>query len=157
MMKHSPNAEAIRAFYHNFDRRDAEGMASLYAADVVFSDPVFPALRGDDARAMWRMLCARGTGLRIELVAFEADELRGRARWDAFYTFSATGRPVHNRIDARFEFRDGEVVRHIDSFSFWRWSRQALGATGMLLGWTGLVRAKVQRTAARGLEEFKRR
>lgn len=152
-----PNASLIRDFYTRFGRRDAEGMAALYTDDVVFSDPVFPELRGEQARNMWRMLCARGKDLRIDLGAFDADDRSGTARWDAFYTFSATGRRVRNQVSAQFEFRDGQIARHVDSFSFWRWSRQALGPAGLLLGWTGFLRRKVQTTAARGLAEWKPR
>ena len=36
-------------------------MADCYHPDVHFSDPVFPSLKGDEARGMWRMLCERGT------------------------------------------------------------------------------------------------
>jgi hypothetical protein len=53
----------------------------------------------------------------------------GRAR----YTF-ATGRVVHNVIEARFALRDGLIVQHVDSFGFWRWSRQALGPLGLARG-----------------------
>ena len=61
-----------------------------------------------------------------------------------------------NRIDARFEFRDGLIVRHVDRFDFWRWARQALGAPGWALGWSGWLRAKVRRRAAAGLAAFAR-
>ena len=74
----------------------------------------------------------------------------------ARYTFSATGRKVLNRIDASFEFRDGLIVRHIDRFDFWRWSRQALGTPGLLLGWTGFLRGKVRAKAAASLAAFVR-
>jgi hypothetical protein len=36
---------------------------------------------------------------------------------------------------------------------FWPWSRQALGAPGLLLGWTPLLRAKVQRQAGANLRK----
>lgn len=152
-----PNAALIHEFYASFARRDAAGMAACYSDDVAFSDPVFVDLQGDAAKAMWRMLCARGKDLQIELVRAEADDRSGSARWDARYTFAATGRPVHNVVDARFEFRDGKIVRHVDEFDFWRWARQALGPTGLLLGWTGLVRRKVQHQAHQSLAEFMRR
>lgn len=152
-----PNAALIRDFYTRFGRRDAEGMVALYADDVVFSDPVFPELRGEQARNMWRMLCARGKDLRIDLGAFDADDQRGTARWDAYYTFSATGRRVCNQVAATFEFKDGRIARHTDVFDFWRWSRQALGPAGLALGWSGFLLRKVQATAAKGLAEFKPR
>jgi hypothetical protein len=84
-----------------------------------------------------------------------ADAGSGRAHWDAHYRFSATGRLVDNSIDARFEFNPaGQIVRHQDRFDFWRWSRQALGTPGWLLGWTPLLRNKVRRQAGANLQRF---
>jgi hypothetical protein len=80
-----------------------------------------------------------------------ADDARGSAHWDARYTFTQTGRKVLNRIDAAFEFAGGAIVRHIDTFDLYRWSRQALGPVGMVLGWTPLVRNKVRKSAASAL------
>ncbi len=148
-----PHAALIERFYAAFARRDAEGMAACYHPEVRFSDEVFD-LQGRAAGDMWRMLCANGRDLRVEASAIAADEREGRAHWDAHYTFSATGRRVLNRIDARFEFRDGLIVRHVDRFDFWAWSRQALGAPGWLLGWTPLLRGKVRERAARSLAAF---
>ena len=136
-----PNATLIERFYAAFARRDWAGMAACYHPEVHFSDEAFD-LHGADAGMMWRMLCTNGKDLRLEVSGIAADEREGRAHWDARYTFSATGRAVLNRIDARFEFRDGLIVRHVDHFDFWAWSRQALGAPGWLLGWTPLLRAK---------------
>ena len=146
-----PHAALITRFYTAFQARDAAAMAACYHADVHFSDPVFPDLRGPAAGAMWTMLCARGKDLRLEYHDVHADDQRGSARWDARYTFSGTGRAVLNRIRAEFRFRDGRIIRHVDDFSFWTWSRQALGPAGLLLGWTPWLRAKVQRQAAAGL------
>jgi ketosteroid isomerase-like protein len=151
-----PNAQLIHAFYTAFQNRDAAGMAACYHADVVFSDPVFPRLESARAVAMWQMFCARAekSGLRIEFSDVQADDQTGRAHWEARYTFSQTGRPVHNRIDAAFSFRDGKIFRHTDAFDLWKWAGMALGWRGQLLGWTPFVRAAIRKTAARGLEAF---
>ena len=151
-----PHAALIERFYAAFARRDWEAMAACYHSDVHFSDEVFD-LHGADAGAMWRMLCTSGRELHVKASGIAADDRQGRAHWDARYRFSATGRAVHNRIDARFEFRDELIVRHVDRFDFWRWSRQALGVRGWLLGWTPLLRRKVRAQAAVNLAEFKRR
>ena len=147
-----PHADLIDHFYHALARRDAEGMVACYHPEIEFSDPVFPLLKGEQAGRMWRMLCERGKDLRVEHREVEANETSGRAHWEAWYTFSATGRQVHNIIAAEFLFRDGKIARHRDSFSFYQWARQSLGTTGWLLGWSGLLRRKVRGQAARNLE-----
>lgn len=152
-----PNADVIADFYRAFQQRDGAGMAARYHPDIHFSDPVFPDLRGPRAGAMWRMLCARAVDLRIEVGDIAADDRTGRAHWQAWYTFTGTGRKVHNVVDARFEFRDGLIVRHDDSFDFWRWSRQALGAIGWLLGGTQSLRNGVRGKASQGLDNYLRK
>ncbi|MNF00224.1 hypothetical protein D3C80_1990190 [compost metagenome] len=59
-----------------------------------------------------------------------------------------------NDIQARFLFRDGKICEHHDHFDLWRWSRQALGAKGLLLGWAPLVQGKVHQQALKGLRAF---
>jgi ketosteroid isomerase-like protein len=152
-----PHEALIRAFYDAFARRDAEAMARCYHADIFFTDPVFPALRGSDAGDMWRMLLSRAKDLEVTLDEASADADGGRAKWTARYTFTKTGRPVVNRIDAMFAFRDGLIVRHYDHFSFWRWASQALGPMGKLLGWALPVKWKVRKEAAAALEKFANR
>ena len=148
-----PNAELITRFYEAFQRKDADAMAACYHDDVRFSDPAFPDLRGAEAGDMWRMLCRRGKDLTLEFSGVEADDERGKAHWDATYTFQ--GRPVLNRIDAAFRFRDGKIVEHVDTFDFGVWSKQALGLTATLLGWTGLLQGMVQRTVKKDLAKFR--
>jgi ketosteroid isomerase-like protein len=152
-----PNAALVQRFYTCFQARDAEGMAACYHPDAVFSDEVFGELRGAEIAAMWAMLCARAKDLEVRYSGVEADAERGEAHWDARYTFTQTGRKVHNHIDAWFLFRDGVIVRHVDRFSFWRWARQALGPAGLLLGWTPLLRKRVRSTAHAGLAAYMRK
>ena len=59
-----------------------------------------------------------------------------------------------NDVRARFRFADGLIAEHDDAFSFHAWSRQALGAPGLLLGWTPLLRGSVRRRARGNLERF---
>jgi len=128
-------------------------MASLYAPDARFSDPVFPDLRGKRPGQMWRMLTSRAEDLRVELAEHDADGDRGSANWIATYTFR-TGRKVVNDIQATFRFENGLIAEHDDDFDFWKWSRQALGAPGLLLGWTPILKGKVQKEAGADLEKF---
>src|SRR5580700_8410180 len=141
--------ELIMRFYDAFAALDGDAMAACYAPDARFSDPVFTALQGQEPGAMWRMLTGRAKDLRITLLEHEAAGERGSAHWLADYTFR-TGRKVHTDVHASSRFKDGLIVEHHDSFSFFAWSRQALGPVGLALGWTPLLRARVQREARTG-------
>ena len=154
------NEQTLTRFYDAFAALDAATMASCYAEDVTFDDPVF-SLRGRrEAGGMWHMLCAatRVTGRDawgLEFSDIHADANTGRAHWEADYRFSATGRLVHNRIDAEVTFDpQGLIATHRDRFDFWAWSRQALGTPGLLLGWTPMLRHKVRTQAAANLRKF---
>ena len=148
------HAKVIQSFYSAFAARDANGMVRCYHRDVTFSDSVFVGLDAVHARGMWRMLAERAKDIRIETSRIEANDSTGSAHWDAYYTFAATGRPVVNRIDATFEFRDGKIYRHTDVFDLWRWARQALGAPGLLFGWTPMLQASIRRKGRAGLDAY---
>lgn len=126
-------------------------MGACYAPDARFGDPVFEQLNVDQTRAMWRMLLTRGTDLRISYHVIRSDEHSAEAEWQAWYSFGPQTRKVHNVIRSRFALRDGFIIDHRDSFSFWRWSRQALGPIGWLLGWSPFLRSKVRAKAKASL------
>ena len=148
------NETLIRRFYDAFSERDGEAMAACYHDDAQFSDPVFPGLQGREVGAMWRMLCERGRDLKIEYRDVTSEGDRGGAHWEAWYTFTATGRSVHNRIDASFRFADGKIIEHTDVFDLWAWTRMALGLPGILLGWSPPIQNKVRATARKGLDAW---
>jgi ketosteroid isomerase-like protein len=150
-----PNAELIERFYAAFARGDGDAMAACYAPAITFSDNAFGELHGAEAGDMWRMLTSRAGDLTVKLAEHAADDTTGSARWLADYTFTQTGRKVHNDIRATFRFADGLIAEHRDVFNFHTWSRQALGPVGLLFGWTPLLRAAVRRKALAGLAEFR--
>lgn len=149
-----PNEAIVTRFYEAFAKRDAAAMAACTHPDYEFTDEVFVGLRGDEARGMWRMLCERGTDLRIEFRDVRANDATGSAHWDAHYTFSATGRKVRNAIDATFEFDQGLIRRHRDRFDLPKWEAQALGTPGKLLGRFPFFQRALRKKAAAGLRQF---
>jgi len=136
---------------------NAEEMVDCYHPDIHFSDPAFGDLQGKDAGDMWRMLCGNAKDLRILFDRVSAGDRDGSAHWEAHYTFSQTGRKVHNIIEARFVFQDGYIIRHADAFDIWRWSGMALGIKGSLLGWTPLVKNAIRGNALKALRKFQER
>lgn len=148
------NQETVQRFYEAFKKADAETMAACYADHASFSDPVFPHLTSQEVQGMWRMLCGRSRDFRLDFHIQKIDEHHFQVNWNASYTFSKTGRQVHNHIEAHLELDQGRIVRHQDKFDFWRWSRQALGVPGLLLGWTPILRNAVRKEAAQALQNF---
>lgn len=129
-------------------------MQQCYHPQARFSDPVFLKLKDQEAGWMWEMLLKSSQDLKVTYDNVQANDRRGSCDWEAFYTFTSTGRPVHNRIQANFVFKDELIFRHDDTFSFYDWASQALGWTGRLLGWSRFVEQKVQSKAKRGLQKF---
>lgn len=148
----------IESFYAAFARLDADAMQACYAENAHFEDEAFTLDGSREIGGMWRMLCeaVKSKPEARAIWKLEVSEVTDRsAHWNAHYLFSATGRAVINRIDAVFEFDpQGLITRHRDSFDFWLWSRQALGAKGLLLGWTPFLRGKVRAQAAGNLRRF---
>ena len=151
-----PNAQLLERLYGAFAAKDAATMVACYAPDAHFADPIFD-LHGPEVGAMWTMFCERGRDMKIEWRDIRADGTTGSAHWEPRYTFSVTGRPVHNRIDSAFTFRDGRISAQHDTFDLWRWSRMALGMKGALLGWTPMVRNAIRSEARRNFDNWRAR
>ena len=149
--------QLIQRFYQAFQNRDAAAMNACYHQDIEFSDPVFVGLKGDEARAMWDMLCSGASDLKLEFDKVQADERQGSAHWQAWYAFSQTGHQVHNVIDAEFEFADGLIIRHTDRFDLHRWCTQALGPVGRLLGGFGFFQNALRKKVRTRLAAWQRR
>ena len=149
------NAELITRFYDSFAKGDAEGMVACYHENVQFQDPAFGVLKGKDAMNMWRMLMKRSKGeIKISFTNIAANEKTGTANWRAEYVFADTGRKVINEIAATFEFEDGKISKHTDHFDLWKWSKQALGLSGYLLGWSSFFQKKMQQKTKSLLKSF---
>jgi len=147
--------QVITDLYAALGRRDHAAMAALYAPDARFSDPAFGELHGDEVTAMWQMLCEAAGDLEVSLREVTALGERGAATWEARYSFSETGRRVHNVVEAHLAVSGGRIVRHDDHFDLWRWSRHALGPAGLLLGWSPVIRLAIRRRARQRLEAFR--
>lgn len=148
--------DVVNTFYSSLASRDGDAMAACYADDIIFEDPAFGELRGNDPGDMWRMLCSSDTDLALEYNILESSEKTVRTNWIATYTFTKTGNKVRNDIEATMTFRDDKIIEHRDTFDMWKWSSQALGLPGKLLGWSPPLQSKVRSTARGQLAEFQK-
>jgi ketosteroid isomerase-like protein len=148
------NKQLIHHFYTSFQNKDIKAMQDCYADNASFNDPVFTGLNAPQVRMMWAMLLKSGKDMRIEFQNIKETKSGATADWNAWYTFSATGNKVLNRIQASFVIENGKIVKHTDQFSFYKWAKQALGLTGLLFGWTGFLKNKISTAAKKKLETF---
>ncbi len=149
------NADIINKFYTAFQKLDYQAMNNCYSDDIAFNDPAFGLLRGDEAKAMWEMLCKNAKDFSLTFTNIQLlDEEYATCNWTARYTFSKTGRKVVNYIKAHMRLKDGKIIEHSDAFKLSNWAAQALGLKGALLGWTGFMKRKIQLNARKNLIAF---
>ena len=149
------NEALINKFYTAFQQKDYRTMNSCYSNDIVFYDPAFELLRGDEAKAMWEMLCKNAKDFSLTYGnIIKLDDEYYTCDWVGTYTFSKTGRKVINNVKANMRFANGEIVEHSDAFSLHKWSSQALGFMGKLFGWNSFFQRKIKNQAKRNLLKF---
>ncbi|MFT5511646.1 MAG: limonene-1,2-epoxide hydrolase [Bacteroidia bacterium] len=131
------DSETIYHFYECMQDRNVEGMLSCYHPKIKFTDPVFGELEGDRVFNMWRMLMGRiDPNAKIEINNVYALNNRATCKWTADYAFGKRKRQIHNKIKSDFKFKDNRIVEQFDYFNLWEWTKQALGITGHLFGWS---------------------
>jgi ketosteroid isomerase-like protein len=146
------NEALVRQFYACLASGDPDGATRCYDADVFYSDPLFPRLRGEAAAHLWRMRLEPGSALEVRLLEASGDADGATARWAI--RERVRGRTVVTQGRSMFAFRAGRISRQYDRYSLWRWSAGALGFAGAALGWFGPFRWALRRRAARALERF---
>lgn len=149
------NKQVIEKFYSAFQRLDYKTMQSCYSDDIVFSDPVFMVLKGDEVRSMWEMLCKNARDFSLTFSDIELiDDEYATCSWTANYIFSKTGNRVVNQIKSFMRLKDGKIIEHSDGFRLSTWAAQALGWKGVLFGWTGFMKRGIQKNARKNLVYF---
>ena len=148
------NEKLIETLYEAIGRLDYKTAQGCYHEEAVFEDPVFGKLNSQETAAMWEMLFKRAENFSASFSEIKADEATGSGHLVAKYTFSKTKRPVVNSIHSKFRFKEGKILSQKDSFNLWKWSRQAFGMPGLLLGWFPPFQKKINHVARESLDRF---
>lgn len=149
------NKEIIKKFYTSFSNGDVKGMLACYDKEIVFQDAVFGKLKGERAFKMWEMLLSKKKeDTIINFNNIEVTNESGNANWIAKYYYGDKRRKVVNKVTANFKFKDGKIIEHLDTFDLWKWTKQAMGIIGYLIGWTSFMKKKIQLTTNKNLDEF---
>jgi hypothetical protein len=148
------NVSVIQDFYNAFKLKDFKTMQECYHENATFRDPVFLTLSSKEVKAMWEMLLKSSADLKIDYKNIRGSGENVSCDWEAWYTFTLTGKKVYNIIHADFVMKDGKILAHADHFDLWRWSRMAFGLSGILLGWSQFMQNKIRTRARARLDSF---
>lgn len=149
------NKDLIKKFYTSFSEGRIKEMMECYHEDILFQDPAFGKLQGERAIKMWEMLVSQKSAhTKISFGNIQATTDHANARWIAEYRFGKKKRKVVNNVNAVFKIKDGKIIEHHDTFDLWKWSKQALGTSGYLLGWTPYMKTKIQQSTNKKLDAF---
>ncbi len=146
--------ELIQTFYTALNDHDVDTMMTCYHDDIVFQDPIFGKLKADKAKKMWYWLCENGKDLTAIFSDIKIEDTNGSVYWEARYSFGERKRPVLNRVNASFEFKDGKIIKHTDHYSLKRWASQAMGWKGKVMGGSTYFKKKLQHRSNRLLDKF---
>ncbi len=146
--------QILERYYKALQQKDYQTMQGLYHEEAQFSDPVFTQLNSREVQAMWEMLLKRAKQFTLTYQILEQQEGTGKGVCAASYLFSRTGRRVQNNIKSNFTFKEGLIYRQVDQFDLWRWSSQAFGLSGWLLGWSPFMQKKIRSQAMSQLQQF---
>ena len=147
--------QIISEFYSSFAKGDHQQMISFYHKQATFQDPAFGKLDYKRVTKMWQMLLSnKSASPKITFSNVKVENSIATAEWKANYFYGPKKRKVENNVEAKFKFKDGKIIEHIDTFDLWKWSRQALGPIGFFLGWTPFMESMVQNQANQKLDAF---
>ncbi len=156
----------VGRFFEAFAASDWQTMARCYHDKASFSDPVYPDLREERIVYRWHQLLSAAetstlksgsknshslNNLKLEYRVLFGDERKAQVLWTASYLYQ--NRSVSNEVLSTLAIWDDKIVRQVDEYNFWRWSRQALGLTGLAFGAMPWYQRSVQRSAQSRLEQ----
>jgi ketosteroid isomerase-like protein len=123
----------LNQLFDALNQHDHRSMADCYHPEATFTDIAFDLRGKRQIHAMWHMICQGDIRAKFELL--HSDDQKGQVSLVDDYTFSSTGRKVHNVIDSNFSFRDGRIIEHRDFCDPHAWAEMALGgASGFFAG-----------------------
>ena len=135
----------LSTFYKALAEGNLETLTTCYSKKNQFSDPAFGDLQGPQIMDIWTFLLSKGgENLQVETEVIYEESLSAAGQWGAKYPFGSKKRPVTNGITATFVIEDRKIVTHHDVFDLWKWSSQALGLPGMLMGWSPWFATKLR-------------
>ncbi|MFT3903957.1 MAG: nuclear transport factor 2 family protein [Niabella sp.] len=149
------NKELIAHFFNAFARLDHEEMNNCLSSEVMFSEPLFGILQGDDVSNLNRMKCARLKDFKLKVQQVEElDDEYLTCSWVVDYCHADTGSRVVMPIKSFLRVIDGKITEYSDAYRLSTWLAKVHGVTGVLFGWTGTMKKRAMKKYAVRLANF---
>lgn len=149
------NIEIIGLFFSAFKDLNYRDMNALYREDIIYSDPLFGMLEGEQVRIKWEMVCRDVSGFELTVIQTEEiDHEYATCKWKATWRSSRSKRRIRFEARSFMRFADQQIIEHSDGFSLTKWIAQAYGVKGEFFGWTNYMKRRVQKEYQRRLEDF---
>ncbi len=147
------NYQLLLTFFTAFAKKDLDAMLDCYHKNVVYDDVSFGKQQQEKAKAVWRFLIKNvGEKAVITFSNIQTSATSGQANGTITYYFGK--RKITNEITATFHFQDGKIIYHKDEYNLWKWSQQAFGFVGYLIGWSLAFRWLIRWQMQRSLQAF---
>ncbi|WP_300601123.1 nuclear transport factor 2 family protein [Niabella sp.] len=149
------NIEIIDLFFTAFKNLDHQAMNALYSDDIVYSDPLFGMLEGEEVKDKWEMVCNDIRDFRLTVIKTEEiDHEYATCQWKATWISSLSKKQIVFEAKSFMRFSGNQIIEHSDGFSLTKWIAQAYGITGQFFGWLNFMKRRVQRNYQQRLQQF---
>lgn len=146
----SKEAQIVKEFYKALSKGDYQKVNSLYHDDAKYRDEIFD-LRGKEINALWYTATRPEMNLIAHCKSLKVDGDRVTTDWNISYTIDTLNRKVELDETGVFQFQDGKIINHKDSYDFWSWCAQSLGFIGKALGWSQWLKNRVRNQAKKSV------
>lgn len=149
------NINTVESFFRAYDNLNYEAMNACYRSDIVYSDPLFGMLEGQQVFDKVEMICknVRDFNLTVENIE-EVDPEYITCKWKADYFSMNSRRHIVFHSKAFMKLKDGIITEHSEGFSLTKWIAQAYGWKGKFFGWLSFMKRKAQSEHQGRLQRF---
>lgn len=147
------NKPIVEEFFNAFSVGQVDKMLKLLDENIIYNDPIFGVLNGEEVRDMWMFKCNYLKDFSLTINAIdELDEEYATCNWTAKFFRNQTGHYLTMNIKSYLKIDNGKITEQSDAYKLSDWLAKVYGLKGRLFGWTGVMK-KNEQIKYRGLLE----
>lgn len=146
--------QVLLDYSNSFEKRNIKAMTACYTSDVIYFDPLFGYLDGEQVTAMWQL---RLSDLDQFAIALEKIADEGDGYYKMKYSISyrkKDNRPVSMNVQVFFKLDQNRIVEQSEAFSVHALLKQERGMIGHLMGWNRMMQQARKNKARKELLKY---